>query len=127
MSCPSVTIVWPESPGRLTRRARAIPPVDNRINCLSAQFLERMARSADDLPAAFRAWNSERAAKAAMLRTAIAGVMRQEPAIKARNLRERLLEQAQASGRLYDAHGRRTVPRLRAIQLHMAAIRSRAV
>ena len=85
------------------------------VSQISPQFLERIARSAADLPEAFRERNATRAAHGARLRQAIAAVIREEPGIVARDVRSKL-----------DAASIGSIPRLRAIQLHMRAIRHSA-
>lgn len=90
---------------------------------ISPQFIERLARSAADVPESFRVWNAERAARGARLRERIAAIVRDEPAVSARDVRDRLLEAAHSAGALYDARGRRMVPGKRAIQRHMLRIR----
>lgn len=73
------------------------------------------------MPEAFAAWNRHRAAQGAHLRAAIAEILRETPALDARGIRCRLL----ATGVLprQEPNGHLAAPRLRAIQLHMAAIR----
>lgn len=70
-----------------------------------------------DVPREFAQHNVERAAQGARVREAIGALMAQEPEILAREVRARLNARAL---------GRHTLPRKRAIQLHMAAIRAAA-
>ena len=65
-------------------------------------------------PNAFQTWNAQRASQAGRLREAIATIMRDAPGICAADVRARL-----------DATplGLQSIPRKRAIQLHMQAIR----
>lgn len=67
-----------------------------------------------DVPQAFEQHNLERAEQGTRLREAIGAIMAEDPESTALSVRARL-----DSGAL----GRRTLPRKRAIQLHMAAIR----
>jgi hypothetical protein len=66
-------------------------------------------------PNAFQTWNAQRASQAGRLREAIATIMRDAPGICAADVRARLDA---------TALGLQSIPRKRAIQLHMQAIRS---
>ncbi len=70
--------------------------------------------SDSSVPDAFRAWNASRQAQGARVRSAIAAMMQECPGILAREVRSKL--DAAALGRL-------TLPRKRAIQWHMQALR----
>lgn len=79
---------------------------------ISGAFLERIARTAEDVPGAFSVWNAGRARHGARIREAVAAIMRDEPELDARNVRRKL-----------DPATLGRVPLLRMVQVHMQAIR----
>lgn len=85
--------------------------LSQRVSQIAPEFLERIARSAADVPEAFRAWNASRAAHGERLREAIAAVIREGGALDAREIRDKL-----------DSRALGCIPRLRMIQKHIRAV-----
>lgn len=87
--------------------------VESRVSQISPEFCERIARSAEDVPDAFRAWNAGRVAHGARLREAIASMMHGNDGLDARTVRSRL-----------DPAELGRIPRLRMIQKHIRVLRT---